>query len=283
MCGVREISAEAVSRAVSRLCIEANTCLPEGLCEALRGAARQEQSPVGRAILSDVEENFTFARQRGLPICQDTGMAVVFVDWGQDCRLTGATLEEAVNAGVADGYRTGLLRMSTVADPLRRVNTGDNTPAVVHLRMVAGDRVEITVAPKGFGSENMSSLRMFPPSVSPEEVETHIVQAVSRAGSNPCPPIIVGVGLGGTSEGAALLAKRALLRPVGEGHPDPWYREMEERLLARINGLGIGPQGLGGSTTALQVSILTMGTHIAGLPCAVNLGCHVTRHAHTVL
>lgn len=280
---MREISAQQVSQAVSRLCIEANTRLPTSLCQAIHAAAGEERSPVGRAILADVEENFTFARERGLPICQDTGMAVVFVDWGQACHLTGATLEEAVNAGVADGYGRGLLRMSTVADPLRRVNTGDNTPAVLHLRMVAGDRVELTVAPKGFGSENMSSLKMFHPSVAPEEVEDYVVQAVSLAGSNPCPPMIVGVGLGGTSEAAMLLAKRALLRPVGLGNSDPWYREMEERLLARINGLGIGPQGLGGTTTALQVSILTMGTHIAGLPCAVNLGCHVTRHAHAVL
>ena len=280
MAQVREIPACLVQQTVKELCIEANIRLPHGLCRAVQAARETERSPVGQAILADMEENFTFARERGLPICQDTGMAVVFVDWGQDCRLTGDTLEGAVNAGVADGYVEGLLRLSTVADPLRRANTGDNTPAILHLRMVAGDGVDITVAPKGFGSENMSSLKMFNPSVSQRQVEDHIVEAVSRAGSNPCPPVIVGVGLGGTSEAAALLAKRALLRPVGESHPDPFYREMEGRLLEQINALGIGPQGLGGTTTALQVSILAMGTHIAGLPCAVNLGCHVTRHAH---
>lgn len=277
---MRELSAARVAQAVKELCVQANTCLPPDIRQALRTARGQEQSPVGREILSDVEENFTFAAEKGLPICQDTGMAVIFVDWGQDCHLTGGTLEEAVNAGVAAGYVEGLLRLSTVADPLRRENTNDNTPAILHLRMVAGDQVDITVAPKGFGSENMSRLRMFSPSAGQEQVEDYIVDVVSAAGSNPCPPVMVGVGLGGTSEAALLLAKRALLRRVGERHPDPFYGEMETRLLERINALGIGPQGLGGTVTALQVSILTCGTHIAGLPCAVNLGCHVTRHAH---
>lgn len=280
---MRDIQAAALSDAVRALCIQANTVLPQDLRQAICAARETEPSPVGRAILGDLKENYEFAEAKGLPICQDTGMAVVFVDWGQECHLVGSSLEDAVNDGVARGYVDGHLRLSVVGDPLRRVNTNNNTPAILHLRMVPGDRVDVTVAPKGFGSENMTRLNMFNPSVTQEQVEDFIVEAVSRAGSNPCPPVVVGVGLGGTSETAAILAKRALLRPAGEGHPDPFYREMEQRLLERINRLGVGPQGLGGATTALSVAILTCGTHIAGLPCAVNLGCHVTRHAHTVL
>lgn len=280
---IREIQAQALSDAVRALCIEANTILPQDLRTAIRAAGERETSPVGRAILGDLVENYEFAESKGLPICQDTGMAVVFLDWGQDCHLTGGSLEDAVNDGVRRGYLDGHLRLSVVGDPLRRVNTNDNTPAILHLRMVPGDKVEITVAPKGFGSENMTKLKMFNPSATQEQVEDFIVEAVSQAGSNPCPPVVVGVGLGGTSEMAAQLAKRALLRPAGEGHPDPFYREMEERVLERINRLGIGPQGLGGITTALSAAILTCPTHIAGLPCAVNLGCHVTRHAGRTL
>ena len=280
---MREIPAVQITDAVRDLCIQANTVLPCDLRGAICRAAETERSPVGQSILCDLKENYTFAQEKGLPICQDTGMAVVFVEWGQECLLTGGSLEEAVNAGVARGYVEGHLRLSVVGDPLRRVNTNDNTPAVLHLRMVPGDRVDITVAPKGFGSENMSSLRMFKPSVSQQEVEDYVVSCVEQAGSNPCPPVVVGVGLGGTAEMAALLAKKALLRPVGEPHPDPYYAEMEGRILERVNRLGIGPQGLGGVTTALGVAIRTWGTHIAGLPCAVNLGCHVTRHAHVIL
>ena len=280
---IREIEARTVSDAVRALCIQANTVLPQDLRQAIRAARESEPSPVRRAILEDRRENYEFAQERGLPICQDTGMAVVFVDWGQDCHLTGGSLEQAVNDGVARGYLEGHLRLSVVGDPLRRGNTNDNTPAMLHLRMVPGDRVDVTVAPKGFGSENMTKLRMFNPSVTQGQVEDFIVDCVAQAGSNPCPPVVVGVGLGGTSEMAALLAKRALLRPAGEGSPDPFYREMEGRLLERINELGIGPQGMGGRTTALSVAILPCPTHIAGLPCAVNLGCHVTRHAHTQL
>lgn len=280
---MKELTAKQVSEAVRDLCIEANTILPGDLRDAICRAMDEERSDVGRAILGDLKENYEFAGSKGLPICQDTGMAVVFVDWGQDCHLTGGSLEEAVNDGVARGYVEGHLRLSVVGDPLRRGNTNNNTPAILHLRMVPGDQVDITIAPKGFGSENMSSLKMFNPSVTQEQVEDHIVDCVARAGSNPCPPVVVGVGLGGTSETAAELAKRALLRPVGEHHPDPYYAEMEARILERVNRLGIGPQGLGGVTTALWVSINTYGTHIAGLPCAVNLGCHVTRHAHVTL
>ncbi len=280
---IREIDAEYLADAVRSLCIEANTILPQDLRHAICAARERESSPVGRAILGDLVENYEFAESKGLPICQDTGMAVVFIDWGQDCHLTGGSLEDAVDRGVARGYLDGHLRLSVVADPLRRVNTNDNTPAVLHLRMVPGDRVDITVAPKGFGSENMTRLKMFKPSATQAQVEDLIVEAVSQAGSNPCPPVVVGVGLGGTSEVAAELAKRALLRPVGERHPDPFYAAMEERILERIDRLGIGPQGLGGNTTALSVAILARATHIAGLPCAVNLGCHVTRHAHRTL
>ena len=280
---IRDIQAKTISDTIRALCIQANTVLPDDLRRAICAARETEPSPVGQAILGDLRENYEFAQEKGLPICQDTGMAVVFLDWGQDCHLTGGSLEEAVNDGVARGYVEGHLRLSTVGDPLRRVNTNNNTPAILHLRMVPGDKVDITVAPKGFGSENMTKLKMFNPSVSQEQVEDFIVECVSVAGSNPCPPVVVGVGLGGTSEVAAGLAKRALLRPAGEWNPDPFYREMEQRLLERINRLGIGSQGMGGATTALSVAILTCGTHIAGLPCAVNLGCHVTRHAHTQL
>lgn len=280
---IREIKAAVLSDAVRVLCIEANTILPQDLRDAICAARKTEPSPVGQAILGDLVENYEFAQAKGLPICQDTGMAVVFLDWGQDCHLTGGCLEDAVNDGVRRGYLEGHLRLSVVGDPLRRVNTNDNTPAILHLRMVPGDKVGLTVAPKGFGSENMTKLKMFNPSVTVEQVEDFIVDCVSQAGSNPCPPVVVGIGLGGTSEVAAELAKRALLRPAGERHPDPFYAAMEERILERANRLGIGPQGLGGATTALSAAILTQGTHIAGLPCAVNLGCHVTRHAHTVL
>ena len=280
---MREITGQQVSELVKKLCVEANTVLPSDLCQAICAARKEERSPVGQAILGDLKENFEFAREKGLPICQDTGMAVVFVDWGQDCHLTGGALEDAVNQGVADGYIQGHLRLSVVGDPLRRVNTQSNTPAIVHLQMVPGDKVEITVAPKGFGSENMTRMKMFNPSVTQQQVEDFIVDAVSQAGSNPCPPVVVGVGLGGTSEKAAILAKRALLRPADQWNTDPFYRDMEQRLLERINHLGIGPQGMGGTTTALTVAIEPFGTHIAGLPCVVNLGCHVTRHASGTL
>ncbi|MGM9538272.1 MAG: fumarate hydratase [Candidatus Onthomonas sp.] len=280
---MREISFDQIVQTVRDLCIQANCQLPEDVRCAIRAAQETEVSPVGQSILGDLVENYTFAGERNLPICQDTGMAVVFCDLGQEAHITGGLLTDAVNQGVSRGYTEGYLRCSVVADPLRRVNTGDNTPAVLHLRLVEGDRLTITVAPKGFGSENMASLTMLKPSVTQEQVEDNIVEAVSRAGSNPCPPIVVGVGLGGDFELSAMLAKRALLRPLDEDNPDPYYAEMEHRILEKINRLGIGPQGLGGRTTALKVSILAHPTHIAGLPCAVNINCHVTRHATAVL
>lgn len=275
---MKEITSQQVAQLVCNLCIQANTILPQDLRNAICEACQREKSPVGQAILGDLRENFEFAQEKMLPICQDTGMAVVFVDWGQDCHLVDGSLEQAVNQGVADGYIQGHLRLSVVGDPLRRVNTQNNTPAIIHLQMVPGNEVTITVAPKGFGSENMTRMKMFNPSVTQQQVEDFIVDAVSQAGSNPCPPVVVGVGLGGTSEKAAILAKRALLRPADQWNKDEFYREMEQRLLERINCLGIGPQGMGGSTTALTVAIEPFGTHIAGLPCVVNLGCHVTRH-----
>ncbi|NCE64531.1 fumarate hydratase [Pseudoflavonifractor sp. 524-17] len=280
---MREIRYEEIAEAVRGLCIEANCRLPRDLQEAIVQAAETEPSPVGRAILGDLEENFRFAGAKGLPICQDTGMAVVFAELGQDCHIAGGLLHDAVNEGVARGYVEGHLRLSVVRDPLRRVNTNDNTPAILHLMLVEGDRLTLTVAPKGFGSENMTALEMLKPSVGPQEVVDFIVKAVSKAGSNPCPPVVVGVGLGGTSETAVLLAKKALLRPVDQHSEDPFYARLEAEALERINALGVGPQGLGGRTTALSVCILPHATHIAGLPCAVNLGCHVTRHAQAVL
>ena len=280
---MREIRFDDIVTAVRDACIRANTVLPDDLCGAIRSAAETEESPVGRAILGDLEENFTFAAQRGLPICQDTGMAVVFLELGQEAHITGGLLEDAVNEGVRRGYLEGSLRCSVVRDPLRRENTGDNTPAVQYLRLTEGDRLTITVAPKGFGSENMTKLKMFTPAAGRQEIVDFIVESVSLAGSNPCPPVVVGVGLGGTSDRAALLAKEALLRSVDQPSADPFYAEMEAEALARINALGIGPQGLGGRTTALSVAILPAPTHIAGLPCCVNLGCHVTRHASVTL
>lgn len=280
---MREIAFDTIVNTVRDLCIEANCALPCDLKQAIADAQATEQSPVGRSILGDLVENYTFAGEKRLPICQDTGMAVVFCELGQEVHITGGLLRNAVNQGVAKGYTEGFLRKSVVADPIRRVNTEDNTPAVLHLELVEGDQLTITVAPKGFGSENMTSLHMLKPSVTQETIEDTIVQAVSEAGSNPCPPVVVGVGLGGDAELCAILAKKALLRPVDQHNSDPFYAEMEQRILEKINRLGIGPQGLGGSTTALSVAINAYPTHIAGLPCCVNLGCHVTRHASRVL
>ena len=280
---MREISCAQITETVARLCMEANCALPQDVQKTLCAACQTEQSPVGQGILGDIVENFAYAGERRLPICQDTGMAVVFADLGQEVHITGGALTDAVNEGVRRGYTEGFLRKSVVSDPLRRVNTEDNTPAVLHLRLVPGDRLSLTVAPKGAGSENMTTLQMLKPSCTQEQVEAAIVEAVSRAGSNPCPPVVVGVGLGGNAEQAAELAKRALLRPLDEHHPDPFYAEMEDRVLEQVNRLGIGPQGLGGTTTALAVSMLTAPTHIAQMPLCVNLCCHVCRHASAVL
>jgi fumarate hydratase subunit alpha len=280
---MREITFNDIAEAVEKLCIQAAVVLPQDLGCLLEKAAETEVSPAGKAALEDIVDNFRLAAASGVPICQDTGMAVVFADIGQEVHITGGLFEDAVNEGVRRGYTKGFLRKSIVADPLRRVNTEDNTPAVLHIRIVGGDRLSLTVAPKGFGSENMSAMQLFLPSDSLEAIEAFIVGAVDRAGSNPCPPVVLGIGLGGTIEQAALLSKRALLREAGAPNPDPYYAGMEARLLDKINRLGIGPQGFGGRTTAVAVHVEVFPTHIAGLPCVVSIGCHVTRHAGCVL
>jgi fumarate hydratase subunit alpha len=275
---MREISAAAISELVARLCIKANTDLNPDLCRALQKGLTQEESPVGRTCLENLIKNATLARETEMPICQDTGMAVVFAEYGQEVTVTGGDFRTAVDEGVRRGYREGYLRKSVVRDPFDRVNTGDNTPAVLHTEIVPGDRLRLTVAPKGFGSENMSRLVMLTPAKGLEGVKQFIVETVSLAGANPCPPLVVGVGIGGTMEWAALLAKKALLREVGTVNSDSGLAALENELLEKINRLGIGPQGLGGSCTALAVHLQTYPTHIAGLPVAVNISCHVTRH-----
>ena len=277
---MREVSAAAVTEAVARLCISANTRLTEDVTAAVAAARAAEDWPGAREMLDRILENDAIGD--GTPICQDTGMACVFLEVGQDVHIAG-DLRAAVDEGVRRGYAEGYLRKSVVADPLDRVNTGDNTPAMLHVELVPGERVKLTVAPKGFGSENMSRIAMLRPSDGAEGVKDFIVDTVERAGPNPCPPIVVGVGIGGTFDQCALLAKKALLRDLGSHHAKPFYAAMEDELLERINALGIGPQGFGGRTTALAVHIETLPTHIAGLPCAVNINCHVARHRTEVL
>ncbi|PKM74352.1 MAG: fumarate hydratase [Firmicutes bacterium HGW-Firmicutes-16] len=280
---MREISCKIITEAVALLCIRANTVLPEDVRVKIDQAEKTEKSPLGKDVLRDLRENYVFAEKEMLPICQDTGMAVVFAELGQDVHIADGYFEDAINEGVRQGYEKGFLRKSVVKDPLRRENTGDNTPAVIHTRIVTGDSLKISLAPKGFGSENMSKAMMFLPSCSADEIIDFIVETVADAGSNPCPPVILGVGLGGTLEMAALIAKKALTRSIDSRNPDPFYAELEEITLKRINALGLGPQGFGGTTTALAVNIEAFPTHIAGLPCVVNVGCHVTRHAEAML
>ena len=280
---MRELHVDQITRVVAKLAEETNFFLGEDVCRRISLCREQEDWPVAGDILEKIEENIRIAGEERLPLCQDTGMACVFLEVGQDVHLTGGNLEDAVNEGVRKGYTEGFLRKSIVADPIRRGNTGDNTPAHVHYEIVPGDRVKVILAPKGFGSENMSRIKMFPPSAGAEGVKDFIVQCVEEAGANPCPPIVVGVGIGGTFDRAALMAKQALLVPLEEPHPDEFYAAMEEELLERINRLGIGPQGFGGRTTALAVKIKTFPTHIAGMPVAVNINCHVSRHGEVVL
>ena len=280
---MRELHVDQITRVVAKLAEETNFFLGEDVCRRISLCREQEDWPVAGDILEKIEENIRIAGEERLPLCQDTGMACVFLEVGQDVHLTGGNLEDAVNEGVRKGYTEGFLRKSIVADPIRRGNTGDNTPAHIHYEIVPGDRVKVILAPKGFGSENMSRIKMFPPSAGAEGVKDFIVQCVEEAGANPCPPIVVGVGIGGTFDRAALMAKQALLVPLEEPHPDEFYAAMEEELLERINGLGIGPQGFGGRTTALAVKIKTFPTHIAGMPVAVNINCHVSRHGEVVL
>jgi len=280
---LREIHVAQVTRAVAELCQTANIELSPDIAQALAAARQLEPSPTGQAILDELLENAALAREQRLAICQDTGMAIIFVTIGQDVHLIGGSLAGAIQAGVAQGYTEGYLRASVVRDPLMRENTGDNTPAIIHYDLVEGDQLEITVAPKGFGSENMSAVRMFSPSAGLAGVRQFILDTVQAAGPNPCPPIIIGVGLGGSLEKATLLAKQALLRPVGSPNPQPHLASLEQELLIAINNLGIGPAGLGGRTTALAIHISAYPTHIAGLPVAVNMSCHATRHATAVL
>lgn len=276
---MREIKAGEIQATVRQLCMDANKILPADLQQCIGCAAKTESNETARNILGDLQTNLQAATELDLPICQDTGMAVVFAEVGQDVHIVG-DFEAAIHQGVAEGYTDGLLRKSVVRDPLfDRVNTGDNTPAVLHTRLVPGDRVRLTVAPKGFGSENMSELRMFTPAATRQDLVDYIVGVVKTAGSNPCPPVVIGVGIGGDFEKCALLAKEALCRPLSQRNTNPDYAALEQELLERINALDIGPQGFGGQTTALGVNIETYATHIAGLPVAVNVGCHVTRHA----
>ena len=280
---IRELNVSEITAAVKELCISANKLLPEDMCDCIKCGAAAEKSPVGKGVFDDIIANLDAAKTEDLPIRQDTGMAVVFIELGQDVHLVGGDLTEAVNKGVHDGYVDGLLRKSVVGDPLERVNTDDNTPAVLHLSIVPGDKVHITVAPKGFGSENMSQLKMMTPAVTRGEIVDWVVDVCAKAGSNPCPPIVIGVGIGGDFEQCAYLAKKALCRPVSERNPKQLYADLEAEMLEKINRLGIGPQGFGGTVTCLAVNIEQAPTHIAGLPVSVNVGCHVTRHAETVI
>ncbi len=279
---MRNIKAEQVTEVVRRLCIEANCHLTDDLKNCITACRACETFPVAQGILDQIIENYQIADQNNVPVCQDTGMACVFVEVGQDVHVEGS-LENAIHEGVRQGYADGYLRKSVVRDPLDRVNTGDNTPAMIYYNLVPGDQLQITVAPKGFGSENMSQIKMLKPSDGLQGVKDFVLKVVEEAGPNPCPPIVVGVGIGGTFDKAAFLAKKALLRPVDSHHEDPFCAALEDELLEKINQLGIGPQGFGGRTTALKVNIEKMPTHIAGLPVAVNINCHVTRHQSEVI
>lgn len=275
---MRTIEVQEITRNIKEMCIEANHCLSEDMDDAVQHAADREESPLGRQILMQLQENLEIAREERIPICQDTGMAVIFLDVGQEVHFTGGSLEEAVNEGVRLGYEEGCLRKSVVGDPIIRENTKDNTPAVIHYQITEGDKVKIKVVPKGFGSENMSRVFMLKPADGIEGVRNAILTAVRDAGPNACPPMVIGVGVGGTFEKCALMAKEALTRDLGLHAEIPWARKLEEEMLKKINRLGIGPGGLGGTVTALAVNINTYPTHIAGLPVGVNICCHVNRH-----
>ena len=279
---MREINAQEITSAVKRLCMEANSFLPSDIKERICAGCQNEPWDLAKNILGIIKENYEIAEEKYVPICQDTGVACVFLEIGQDVHING-DLNEAINEGVRQGYGEGCLRKSVVKDPLDRVNTKDNTPAMIYYEIVPGDKVKVTVAPKGFGSENMSQLKMLKPSDGLQGVKDFILKVVEEAGPNPCPPIVVGVGVGGTFDKAAYLAKKALMRSTNVRNSDPFYADLENELLEKINQLGIGPQGVGGMNTALAVNIEQMATHIAGLPVAVNINCHVTRHQSTEL
>ena len=276
---MREVHVSEVTALVRRLCMEANYHLPEDIQQSFVRGKEAEQSPLGKTIFDEMIRNCRLACDQEVPICQDTGTAVIFASVGQDVHLVGGAFEDAVNEGVRQGYTDGYLRKSIVSDPLRRVNTNDNTPAVLHTRLVPGEEIEIIVAPKGGGSENMSALKMFTPAATRDQIVAYIADTVIAAGSNPCPPVIIGVGLGGTADTASELAKKALLRSVDVHSADEFYAEMERDILERVNKSGVGPQGLGGTVTALACAIEPYPTHIASLPCAISIGCHITRHA----
>lgn len=280
---INEIDVKRVTDTVARLSVDANKVLPESLVDRICAACKQESNSLGKDILSDIILNTKAAKELDIPVCQDTGMAVVFLEVGQDVHFTGGDLETAVNCGVAKGYTEGLLRKSVVGDPLNRVNTEDNTPAIIHTKIVPGRKVKITVAPKGFGSENMSGVKMLTPAAGRDGVIDAVLEIVKNAGSNPCPPMVVGVGIGGDFEQCALLSKKALCRDINTPNPNSFYSDLEKELLKKINKLNIGPQGFKGDTTALAVNIEYAPTHIAGLPVAVNIGCHVTRHKTEIL
>lgn len=275
---MREVSADLITEKVAEMCINGNLYLGDDVSDALKDSVSKESSPTGRAVLEQLVENIEIAKTEGIPLCQDTGFAVFFIQWGRDVLLSEGTISDAVNEGVRRGYSEGYLRKSIVKDPLQRVNTGDNTPAVIHLEMVPGDRVKIIFAPKGGGSENMSAVKMLKPSDGTKGVVDFVVNHVKESGPNPCPPIVVGVGIGGTFEKVAYLAKKSLLRKIGEPHPDPFYAELEKEILEKVNNLGIGPQGFGGRITALDVNIEVYPCHIASMPAAVNINCHASRH-----
>ncbi|MBQ7296258.1 MAG: fumarate hydratase [Clostridia bacterium] len=280
---MRKIHSDIIRDTVEKLCIEANYRLPHDVRYAIESCRDCEDCAAAKGILDDIIRNYEIADSENMPICQDTGMACVFLEIGQDVHIVGEALYDAVNEGVRRGYDKGYLRKSVVADPVLRGNTGDNTPAMIYTEIVPGENIKITVGPKGFGSENMSAIRMFKPSAGLQGIKDFIIETVENAGPNPCPPMVVGVGIGGTFDKAALLAKKALMREIGTSNPNPFYAELEKEMLAKINTLGIGPQGFGGKTTAIGLNIETLPTHIAGMPCAININCHVTRHKTEVI
>lgn len=281
---MREINVEEITRTIERLCIESNYYLPQDVKKALEDALDKEESPLAKEILQDMLKNQDIARTNDVPICQDTGLAVIFLELGQDVRLVGGDLNEAIDEGVRRGYKNGYLRKSAVDDPfIIRKNTGDNTPAIIHTKIVPGDKIKLILAPKGGGSENMSALAMLKPSDGIKGIKKFVLDTVDKAGSNPCPPIIVGIGIGGTIEKTTLIAKQSLLRKVGEHNSNPEVAKLEEELLEEINKLGIGPQGFGGRTTALAVNIETFPAHIASMPVAINIQCHVARHQEAII
>lgn len=280
---MREINVSQITDTVEKLCIEANQYLPKDVQDAIKKCRACEDWDIAKGVLDNIITNFEIANDENVPICQDTGMACVFLEIGQDVHMVGGDLTDAVNEGVRRGYDKGYLRKSVVKDPVRRGNTGDNTPAMLYTEIVPGENIKITVGPKGFGSENMSAIRMFKPSAGLQGIKDFIIETVETAGPNPCPPMMIGVGIGGTFDKAAYLAKKALMRPIDTSNPDPFYADLEKEMLEKVNELGIGPQGFGGKSTAIGLNIETLPTHIAGMPCAININCHVTRHKTEVI